>query len=45
MNWFINDPLITKLKFMSLFYANGIKQRQILQWSLLCTQRYSVSKR
>lgn len=24
MNWFVDDPLITILKFMSLFYANGI---------------------
>lgn len=23
MNWFVHDPLIIKLKFMSLFYANG----------------------
>lgn len=24
MNWFVHDPLIIKLKFMSLFYANGL---------------------
>lgn len=24
MNWFVHDPFIIKLKFMSLFYANGL---------------------
>lgn len=24
MNSFVHDPLIIKLKFMSLFYANGL---------------------
>ena len=41
MNWFVHDPLIIKLKFMSLFYANGHSD-SFREWSLLSTQRYSV---